>query len=205
MELFRNSSEEEYMNELEKLKRSELGTVVVSPVIEKCTEWLAIKAQLKTLEEKLAEVTEAGKTTVHNYNHALYRLLLRKIQESGKTYCELTHHVVSEVTTVLMQSSSSDHRYYLKNACSQCLEVIKAGGIVGCGMRYTLHETKMEGSIRMVLKDGVWKPVPKNLFWDHTSEDHTGWLEDKLLKAYGLPGKMEWTYHGKVFPPQISS
>jgi hypothetical protein len=186
MNLFRDSSEGECMNELEKLKHSELGAAAVDPIIEKHVEWLDIKAQLKTLEEKLLEVATARGKAVINYNRALYKLLLRKIQESGKAYCEYDNHVVSEVSAELTWNLNCNGYYFL-NACSRCLKEIKAGEIVG-GNRHVFYETKVEGGIRMRLKDGVWKPLPDDChFYDSASEGYEGWLEDTLLKAYSLP------------------
>ena len=182
---------------LEKLGRFGLDAAI-NPVIEKYTEWWKVKSEIHTLENKRREVEEEGKKAVDEYNRALYKLLLRKIHESGKVYCEADNHVVSEVTTELVFNINCS-QYDLQNVCSRCLNAIKAGEIVH-GARHILYETKVEDGIRMMFKDGIWKPVPKDYFYDTTSEDYGGWLEDKLLKDYGLPEQLKMHYYGQMFP-----
>lgn len=200
MELFRDSSEEEYMNELEKLKSSELGTEVVDPVIKTVAEWLSTKAQIKAMEKKLEEVTEVGKETVWGYNHALYKLLLREIHKSGKMYCTYSSHVVSEVSLELIFNENDNYQYYIEHICSECLANIRAKK---SHSRCTVHRMKEEDGVRTWLKDETWQPLPTKLT-DKTHKEHTSWFVNETLAEYGLPGKMDWTYHGYVFPPKLS-
>ncbi len=178
---------------LNRLRDSELSQAA-KPVEETHEEYLSLTEQIEALEQRRREVMEVGKKTIRDYQAARYNLLLKRVSESGKAFCDFKDHVVEEVSLRLMWRKHYP-AYFINHICKKCLAEIK----VEKPRWHYLLEMREEGGVTFQMKGEEWKPLDPHETIDYRDPEVLKLVDANLARKYNLPTSFSET----TFPPDL--